>query len=709
VGGGLTGTVLATGRSINRSDEHHFWEESIMTIREIITRTILATSLALPLLACHTGDGQDGAPPEVTESIGEDVLGAADRDMPGEIEGRAMVSYDLQTGAETALHLPATLGHGDRQSSFDIGYLADLQEPLDALGNDPQGPDSPPPPTIIGGEDRVRITSTTDWPHRAVVQLVGTFTGGVELTCSGTLVGTRTVVTAAHCVFDHVHGLGWADTVEVVPGKDGAREPYGSTLASHIMAEAEFVNHNDAYYDWAIMTLNSHIGELTGWMGYAALTDGTIDGLPVELAGYPGDLGAGLEMYHAEGWITDETDLIVGHDVDINDGMSGAGIRGDDAAWADHVVAVNTAHGVDVNYGTRIDDYRFDTIEQYLDIEGTLANSTRWPLTNTYEPQIAGWAAKEGVQVIAGHFNNDDYTDVVLTGRSGWNTVPVAFSDGAGGFSYTNSYVQWVPSWTANPNATVHAADFDGDGLTDLALTNSSDWNSVPVAFSNGDGTFDVTNMYEPVITSWAKTWGVDVVAGQFNDDDCADLAFTGAGWWGEIRLALSNCDGTFDTFTHSVQHVDYWASIAGVQLLVGNFDGDDYDDILLTGGNGWGSLPVAFANGDGTFTVTNHGVANVPGWATQDGVQILVGNFDGAGGDDLALTGVSDWATMPTAISNGNGTFTVHNDGAGLFALLAQMENVTALAGTFDGDSMADVALLGSATWNSVPIAMGN
>ena len=678
-----------------------------MTLRKTLARSILTTSLLLPLLACETEVRPDAAPAEVPGPYGEEEPDVGVQAHPGELEGHTMVSYDLNTGEESIVVVPREPDGGDREAPFDIGYLAFQREQFLELYTEPLGPDVPPPPSIHGNDDRVRVTNTTDWPHSAVVKLVVTFASGDEFGCSGTLVGTRTVLTAAHCVHDA--GLGWATEVEVIPGKDDASEPYGSTLATHLQAETEWVTDADQDFDWAIMTLNTHIGELTGWLGYAELTDGTIDGLPMELAGYPGDLAGGRQMYHSEGFIEDESDLMVDHDADTMAGMSGSGIRADDWTWANHVIGVHTAGGADENYGTRIDGYRFDTIEDFIDDEGTLADSTRWPLTNAYQAQIAAWAAKDGVQVIAGKFNHDDHTDLVLTGRSGWNTIPVAFSDGAGGFSYTNSYVPWVPSWTANANVTVHAADFDGDGLTDLALTNSSSWNSVPVAFSNGDGTFDVANMYEPEITAWARTWNVDVAAGQFNDDSCADLAFTGTGYWGEIRLALSNCDGTFDTFTHSVQYVDTWASSAGVKMLVGNYDGDAYDDILLTGGNGWGSLPVAFANGDGTFTVSNRSVSNVPTWATLDDVQILVGNFDGLGGDDLALTGIRDWGTLPVALSNGDGSFTVRNEDAGIFALLAQMENVTAVAGTFDAGSMADVALLGSAVWNSVPIAMGN
>jgi hypothetical protein len=40
----------------------------------------------------------------------------------------------------------------------------------------------------------------------------------------------------------------------------------------------------------------------------------------------------------------------------------------------------------------------------------------------------------------------------------------------------------------------IFATDVDGDGKTDLGLTGGASWTILPVAFSNGDGTFRVTS-----------------------------------------------------------------------------------------------------------------------------------------------------------------------------------------------------------------------
>ena len=54
------------------------------------------------------------------------------------------------------------------------------------------------------------------------------------------------------------------------------------------------------------------------------------------------------------------------------------------------------------------------------------------------------------------------------------------------------------PCPAATPGVQVLTGDFNGDGRTDIALTGVAGWASIPVALSNGDGTFQVVNRLDP-------------------------------------------------------------------------------------------------------------------------------------------------------------------------------------------------------------------
>ena len=75
------------------------------------------------------------------------------------------------------------------------------------------------------------------------------------------------------------------------------------------------------------------------------------------------------------------------------------------------------------------------------------------------------------------------------------------------------------------------------------------------------------------------------------------------------------------------------WAGTANAKPLMGDFNGDGRTDVALTGASTWHAVPVAFSNGDGSFNVTNPTMtSNFPGWAATAGAIPLVGDFNGDG-----------------------------------------------------------------------------
>jgi hypothetical protein len=124
----------------------------------------------------------------------------------------------------------------------------------------------------------------------------------------------------------------------------------------------------------------------------------------------------------------------------------------------------------------------------------------------------------------------------------------------------------------------VITGDFNGNGITDIALVRQTPgWASIPIAFANGDGTWTITNGPAPdFITAWSSTPGVRVVAGDFNDNGLTDIA-------------------------------------------------------LVRQTPGWASIPIAFANGDGTWKITNGAAPDfIPSWASAPGVKLVAGDFHG-------------------------------------------------------------------------------
>ena len=409
---------------------------------------------------------------------------------------------------------------------------------------------------------------------------------------------------------------------------------------------------------------------------------------------------------------------------------------------------------------------------------GTVDKGT-FTFTNLPISNFPGWTATANATTLPGDFNGDGKTDLAVTGPADWASLPTAFSNGNGTFFVTNKSIVSFAAWTASPNAEAIAGDFNGDGKTDIAVTGVSGWGSLPVAFSNGDGSYIVTNnAIGGNFAGLAAAANVKILAGDFNGDGKTDIALTGASGWNTVQVAFSNGDGTFTVtpppilpvfttavftrvalnpaiattvgstigtvFTVPPTIADFagWAASANVKVLVGDFNGDGRSDIALTGGTGWTTLPVAFSNGNGTFNVTNLPVGDFAAWAATppqsstpfltpavrtatvigatatldlsrtfsvSTVKVLTGDFNGDGKTDIALTGARGWTTMPVAFSNGNGTFSVTNLPIADFASWAASGAAKPLVGDFDHDGKADVALTGPGGWSTLPVAFSN
>ncbi len=354
----------------------------------------------------------------------------------------------------------------------------------------------------------------------------------------------------------------------------------------------------------------------------------------------------------------------------------------------------------------------------------------------TFRAPVTNALGNNGHQGASGDFNQDGNIDVV-TGLDG-GSVSVLLGNGDGNFNLHNDY---KADGSANSIANVTAVDMTGDGILDLVTVQASS-HSVSVLTGNGNGTFKagvsyaangalfpgdltvldlngdgakdvVTNdasgaMYQVLLgnsngtlkaaVTYAGAGVVGVTAADTNGDNIQDLIFAGADGWAAVAVALGNGNGTFKVPLY------YAAGVIPNDVASGDFNGDGIIDLAAANSLGGASgISLLMGNGDGTFlapvthpggsTISQVGVADITG----DGVPDIIGVDNGG-------NGIRSYVTNAITTYTGQGTFQTrasYSTGAGTGP-------VGIVLNDFNLDGVSDAATIDRTT-SSVSVLLGS
>jgi hypothetical protein len=245
--------------------------------------------------------------------------------------------------------------------------------------------------------------------------------------------------------------------------------------------------------------------------------------------------------------------------------------------------------------------------------------------------------------VRVGDFNNDGLQDLVVTNGKD-NTVSILLGNGDGTFTPASGSPIPVGGF---PFFSV-VADFNGDGSADIAVSNADD-STVSVLLGNGDGTF--TEAAGSPIPGFDYN-PAEVVAADFNGDGIPDLAvadFTPVNQTppeddqkSNVAIMLGKGDGTFTTAPGSPITVGLYATVmvaldfnqdGKIDLAVDN-EGDITDFPTQT-------LTLLLGDGKGGFVP-----AGPPIQLADTPDDLVPADFNGDGTTDLAIPNVADFNT---------------------------------------------------------------
>ncbi|MES2591522.1 MAG: T9SS type A sorting domain-containing protein [Bacteroidota bacterium] len=280
-----------------------------------------------------------------------------------------------------------------------------------------------------------------------------------------------------------------------------------------------------------------------------------------------------------------------------------------------------------------------------------------------FDPYINISVGADPKSIISADFNGDGILDLAMA-NYGSRSVSILLGTGGGNFGTAFNYMT-----SYRPHCVI-SADFNNDSKLDLALSSYAS-DSISLLLGTGTGSFGLSTYF--VGTNGGSA---SILSADFNGDGNADIAKPHLGT-DNLSILLGTGTGSFSSSTIS-------ASLNGpLSITSADYNGDSIADLAIANYNG-GNVSVFLGNGSGSFAPSvYYSVGPYPS-------NIISADFNGDSKPDLVFD------HFIVLLNTGTGNFT---------SPISYGVNGPIISGDFNVDGKADIAIGG---FGDVKIALG-
>jgi hypothetical protein len=260
-----------------------------------------------------------------------------------------------------------------------------------------------------------------------------------------------------------------------------------------------------------------------------------------------------------------------------------------------------------------------------------LITKSSFALDPLFYSRLDFWVGDAPCAVIAADLDGDGDNDLAITNQT--DCVSVLINDGQGMFCGPINYQ------VGDDPRSIAAADFDRDGDQDLATANRAADN-ISILFNNGDATFQ---------DSVAYTVGdnpISIFTADIDGDNDNDLLVANE-YSNNVSVLINNNDGTFQSAVY------YEVGEECTSIYAADLDGDNDNDLVVAGEE---NVIIFFNIGNGTFQDST-----LCSFGYDPPQAVCAADLDNDGDHDLAVVSRCipfQLGNISIVMNNGDGTF---------------------------------------------------
>jgi hypothetical protein len=206
-------------------------------------------------------------------------------------------------------------------------------------------------------------------------------------------------------------------------------------------------------------------------------------------------------------------------------------------------------------------------------------------------------------------------------------------------------------SWQIRGSDLLFPADFDGDGRDDLYIINLEDWNKPYVCLLKSFGNrFEPVRRYDGDLPGWQTRKGDRFLVGDFDGDGRDDLmVYNGTNWSIPYFGMLRSTGTSLQMVRRYDRYLPGWEMGRHERFSVADFNRDGRSDLVAFNTQSWSQVHLmTFTSNGSHLSLRDRHYGNIPGfWQMRRNDQLHVLDFTGDEKSDIALFNGLDWGPV--------------------------------------------------------------